>query len=304
MKQAAVVGHGYWGKNIARVFNSSSDFSLNCICDVSDSARAKAAKLYPNTLTVSRLEDIPAEVDTVAIITPVGLHYPLAKRFLSEGRNVLVTKPSTKTAAETEELLNIAEKNGATFFVDNTFVFNPAVRILKSLLPRIGTPYFVLSQRLNLGLFQSDVNVIMDLMPHDVAIISYLFDTTISSATTSALHVAGLPQADLAHTTFKMSNGVRGLVTATWLAPAKVRQFFVVGSEGMLSYDDVAVSEKVRFYDKGISLDNTTDADSLAAYTALLVIVTGKHRDWETISQSRYRDWETLRDWETVSQSR
>ena len=268
MRRAAVIGHGYWGKNIARVFNSSSEFELVAVCDRNDAACAKAKKLYPNITTVSDPKQLADDIDTVAVITPVGLHFPLARYFLERGKNVLVTKPATQTVGETEELLALADKQGTTFFVDNTFVFNPAVRTLKNLMPRVGKPYFVISQRLNLGLFQPDVNVIMDLMPHDLAIIAYLFDASIESANTSALHVAGLPQADLAHSTFTMTNGVKGLVTASWLAPAKVRQFFVVGSDGMLSYDDVAVSEKIRFYDKGISFDEKGQPDSLAAYTA------------------------------------
>ena len=268
MYHVAVIGHGYWGRNIARVFNSSPDFSLKCVCDCSPPALAEARALYPAAVAVPNIDEIPADINVVAVITPVGERLSIAERFLNAGKHVLVTKPSTLRAIETDSLIALAERKGVAFFVDNTFVFNPAVIALKNILPKIGKPYFTVSQRMNLGRFQSDMNVIFDLMPHDVAILSYLFEANVTQANTTAVHSAGLPQEDLAHSTFLLDNNVHGLVTVSWLAPMKVRKLFVVGQDGMLTYDDVAVSEKVCFYDKGLRVDADTPPDPANLYTA------------------------------------
>lgn len=265
---AALIGYGYWGKNIARVLAQSADFNLHTVCDSRPAALKTVEKLYPSARRISDHKEIGDDVGLVAIITPADSHHPLAKQFLERGKNVLLTKPFTTTLKEAEELLNIAEKKNLTVFVDHTFVFHPAVRKLKELLPKIGTPYFVTSQRLNLGLYQPDVNVIYDLMPHDLSIISYLFDEPIQKAQTSAFRSAGLPQEDLAHTSFELKNGAKCLVTASWLSPSKVRTFQIVGSKGMLVYDDTSHQEKIKFFDHGISIAELSDKpESAAAYT-------------------------------------
>lgn len=267
--RAAVVGYGYWGKNIARVIDGSDAFSLDFVCDVSEASRHRASKAHRHATCVATIDELPMDAyDAVAIVTPTDSHYPLARQCLEARKHVLVTKPFARTEAQAEELVRLARANDVCVFVDHTFVFNPAVRTLKELLPRVGTPYFVLGQRLNLGLFQPDVNVLYDLMPHDVSIITYLFDRPIERAVTSAFCSAGLEQEDIAHSTFEMGGNVKGLITVSWLAPAKIRQFIIVGSDGMLSYDDVAVSEKVRVYDRGISLAELSNPAAALAYTA------------------------------------
>ena len=264
----AVVGHGYWGKNIARVFSQSPDFNLHTICDARDEVRQRVAGLYPSTQQIADLEDLDDDVEVVAIVTPTDSHYELAKACLENGKHVLLTKPFTRYLWQTEELLALADERNLTVFADYTFVFNPAVRKLKEMLPRIGTPYFVLSQRLNLGLYQPDVNVVYDLMPHDLSILSYLFDRSLLSAQTTLISAAGLPQEDLAHTSFTLEGNLQGHITVSWLSPYKVRQFYVVGSEGMLSYDDTEVTEKIKFLDRGISVAELSDVQSQKAYTS------------------------------------
>lgn len=269
--RSACVGYGYWGRNIARVIHTSRDFELRAICDLSATNLDQARAAYPHVDCLA-LDDALAldEIDMVAIVTPTDAHYPLARKYIMAGKHVLVTKPFTRTLDQAEELVRLAGEHGVCVFVDHTFVFNPAVRMLKQLLPRIGTPFFVLGQRLNLGLFQPDVNVIHDLMPHDISIITYLLDRPIEKAVTSAFRSAGLEQEDIAHSTFEMAGNVKGLITVSWLAPAKIRQFIIVGSDGMLSYDDVAVGEKVRFYDRGIAYSQLADPEGPLAYTARL----------------------------------
>jgi predicted dehydrogenase len=274
LRKVAVIGHGYWGKNIARVFSQHPHFELHTVCDLSDKNLQTAAKLYPSARMVKDFREIGADVDVVAIMTTADTHFELAQYFLERNQHVMLAKPFTKTSKEAQELIQIAQRKNRVVFVDHTFVFNPAVRKLKEMLPQVGKPYFVMSSRMNLGLYRPDVNVIYDLMPHDLSIISYLFEQPFVAATTTAFKAAGLPQEDIAHTSFELKGGVKGHITAAWLSPSKVRTFYVVGSEGMLVYDDNLPTEKIKFYDTGISIADL-NPDSNEAYTARISYRTG-----------------------------
>ena len=266
--RVAVIGHGYWGKNITRVFAQSPQFQLHTVCDQSADVRDRVEKLYPHVATCADPAEISDEVEVIAIVTPTDTHHPLAMAALQRGCHVLVAKPFTRTLPQGEEVIALAREKGLTAFADYTFVFNPAVRKLREMLPRIGKPLFVLSQRLNLGLYQPDVGVIHDLLPHDLSILSFLFERGIEEANTSSFNAAGLPQSDLAHTSFSLGDDLNGLITVSWLSPYKVRQFFVVGSEGMLSYDDTEVTEKVKLLDRGISVEELASSQSVASYVS------------------------------------
>ena len=268
--KVALVGYGYWGKNIARNFSQNPKFQLHTICDLDENNLSAASLLYPNCKFISDYKAISDDVDIVALIVPVHLHYPLADYFLDQGKHILLTKPFTQNLEETEKLLQKSREKNLTVFADHTFIFNPAVRKLKELLPKIGDPYLVMSSRLNLGLYQPDVNVIYDLMPHDLSIINYLFNTEILSAETTSFSAAGLPQEDFAQSSLVFENGVRAFVTVSWLSPYKIRDFIVVGSEGMLSYDDNQVTEKVKFYDKGVDISELIPGSQKVNYTAKL----------------------------------
>ena len=270
MMKVALVGYGYWGKKYCKKFFSKSKFNLHTICDLDQQNLNNASLLYPNCQMISNYKEIGDDVDIVALIVPVHLHYPLADYFLDQGKHVLLTKPFTQNIEETESLLKKAKSKNLTVFADHTFVFNPAVRKLKELLPKIGDPYLVMSSRLNLGLYQPDVNVIYDLMPHDLSIINYLFNTEILSAETTSFSAAGLPQEDFAQSSLVFENGIRAFVTVSWLSPYKIRDFIVVGSEGMLSYDDNQVTEKVKFYDKGVDISELIPGAKKLNYTARL----------------------------------
>lgn len=266
--RVAVIGYGYWGKNLTRVFSQSKNFELACICEVDEGKLSSAKKLYANVKLVRQLNEIPEDVGAVAIATPTSSHFELAHHFLTKNVHVLVSKPFTKNLRETHTLMELAEKNSLVAFCDYTFVFNSAVKKFKEILPKIGNPFFVVAQRLNLGLYQPDVNVIHDLLPHDLSILLYLFESKVQSVQAFASKVAGLPQEDLAHCNITLESGMRALVTVSWLSPFKIRQFIAVGSQGMLSYDDTAVAEKVKFYDHGLHLKDLTSADSLSSYTS------------------------------------
>lgn len=267
MLKVAIIGHGYWGKNIARNFAQSEEFSLEVICDVSEEALKKAKLLYPGVRVIKDYKQMPDDIDIVAPIVKVESHYEIANYFLDKKKHVLLTKPFTKTYDQAKKLIEKADKLGLTVFADHTFIFNPAVRKLKELLPKIGNPYLVMSSRLNLGLYQPDVNVIYDLMPHDMSIIHYIFDTNIAKANSSAFHASGFPQEDFAQTNLEFECGLRAFVTVSWLSPYKIRDFIIIGDQGMLTYDDNQVGEKVKYYDKGVDSIKKPDSKDLA-YTS------------------------------------
>lgn len=270
-----MIGYGYWGKNIARVLATSPGFELSAVCDRKAQCLNQAARNHPGVQLLDDLEKIGPEVDVVAILTEAKSHFTLAQRFLRQKKHVLVTKPFTSSAAEAADLFQIAADNGVTVFADHTYVFHPAIQAMKRLLPRIGKPHFVHSQRLNLGLFQPDVNVIQDLTPHDVSIICYLLDTKITQARTFAFRTAGLPQEDTGHSTFVTESGVPGLIAVSWLSPFKVRQLDLIGSAGMLHFDDAASSEKLRLYDKGIEMGEDTQFNTGEPYCSRISYRTG-----------------------------
>ena len=273
--KVALVGYGYWGKNIARNFSISSEFELHTICDLNPQSLETAKKLYPSVHVTDDYKKISDEVDIVAPIVPVDKHFYFANYFLDQGKHVLLTKPFTKTYDEAVLLIEKAERKNLTIFADHTFIFNPAVRKMKEILPRIGTPYIVMSSRLNLGLYQPDVNVVYDLMPHDLSIISFLFDGEVMHATTKCFSAAGLPQEDFAQTTIEFNNNIRAFVTVSWLSPYKIRDFIIVGSDGMISYDDNQVTDKIKFYDRGVDLHDLQSGKSEAGYTARISYKSG-----------------------------
>jgi len=268
--KVALIGYGYWGKNVARNFANSDFFELHTICDFNEVNLAKAKSVYPFIKTCKTVEEISDDVDVVAPIVPVDSHYPLADMFLDKGKHILLTKPFTKNYEQTKKLIDKAESKGLTAFADYTFVFNPAVRKIKEILPKIGKPFLVMSERLNLGIYQPDVNVVYDLMPHDISIISYLFETSIVEASTNVLKAANLPQDDFAQSSLVLANGVKGFVTVSWLSPYKIRQFIVIGSDGMISYDDNRVDEKVKFYDKKLSMDEISSENKNHSYASMI----------------------------------
>ncbi len=273
--KVALIGYGYWGKNIARNFSLSSNFELHTICDLNKENLENAKKMFPSVNITDDYKKISDEVEVVAPIVPVDHHYFFADYFLDKGKHVLLTKPFTKHVDESIKLIEKANKKDLTIFADHTFIFNPAVRKMKEILPKIGTPYIVLSSRLNLGLYQPDVNVVYDLMPHDLSIISYLFEGNVTSAMTSSFSAAGLPHDDFAQTSIEFDNNIKAYVTVSWLSPYKIRDFIIVGSEGMISYDDNQVTEKIKFYNRGVDLKDLHAGASEAGYTARISYKSG-----------------------------
>lgn len=259
-----VIGYGYWGPNLVRNFSQAHGASVVAVCDQRPERRAQVEQVYPSIQTYSDVQAMlknPA-IDAVAVATPVSSHFLLAMHALRAGKHVFVEKPFTATVAEGEQLVEEAEKRRLTLMVDHTFVYTSAVRKIKELLDNgsLGQLYYYDSVRINLGLFQSDVNVLWDLAVHDLSIMDYLIDRTPKMiAATGMSHVPGRPE-NMAYLTCFFNNNLIAHFHVNWMAPVKVRQTLIGGSEKMIVYDDIEMSEKIKVYDKGIIVSQADEA--------------------------------------------
>src|SRR5438046_5095863 len=237
MLRLGVIGYGYWGPNIVRNFATQTDCRVTTICDGDPAARARARPHHATTRTVADAEDVLSspEIDVVAIVTPVSTHYKLARRALENGKHVFVEKPFTATSEQAEDLIELAERKNLVIMVDHTFLFTGAVRKMRELISQgvLGRLYYYDSTRVNLGLFQHDVNVIWDLAPHDLSIMDFLIglEPDLVVATGSA-HVNCLE--DVAHLTVYFPNNVLAHINVNWLSPVKVRTTLLGGQKKSL----------------------------------------------------------------------
>ncbi len=256
--RVGVIGCGYWGPNLVRNFARHPHAQVEAVCDVRYERAVRLGGEYRVPLITDRTEELlrAPELDLVVIATPSFTHYPLAKAALEAGKHVLVMKPLATRVADAEELCQLARRLGLLLAVDHTFVFTGAVRRMKRLIEAgdIGDLYYFDSVRINLGLFQTDVNVVWDLAPHDVAIMDYLIgQEPIAVSATGASH-GGSPTENIAYVIVRYQGSLIGHVHVNWLAPAKVRRTIVGGSKKMMIYDDMEPSEKLKVYDKGFSI--------------------------------------------------
>ncbi|MDB5452542.1 MAG: oxidoreductase domain protein [Caulobacteraceae bacterium] len=260
----AVIGYGYWGPNLARCFAETEGCRLVAIADANPAALARAGKRYPSASLLPHWRDALAMpgVDAVAIATPVSTHFEIALAALHSGRHALVEKPMTETSVEAITLIEAARKRRLTLMVDHTFIYSPAVQKIKELVAsdELGDIYYYDSTRINLGLFQRDVNVMWDLAVHDLAILQYVFDSSPKAISANGVsHVRGAPE-NMAHLTIYLQSGAVAHLNVNWLAPTKVRQVLVGGSRKMVVWDDLDASEKIKVYDQGVSV---TDVEEL-----------------------------------------
>lgn len=254
MLKMGVIGYGYWGPNIVRNFSGHQDCRVVTVCDKNETVLGRVASRHPGVQTTTDASDILSspDIDAVAIVTPVSSHYPLAKKALENGKHVFVEKPFTPTSAEAEELINIAERKNLQIMVDHTFLFTGAVRKIKQLVDEgmLGPLYYYDSTRVNLGLFQHDVNVLWDLAPHDLAIMDYLLGLKPELVVaTGGAHLNALE--DVAYLTVYFPNNVIAHINVNWLSPVKVRTTLVGGQRRMLLWDDLDRGEKIKVYDRG-----------------------------------------------------
>jgi predicted dehydrogenase len=259
----AVVGYGYWGPNLVRNFGMVDGATVVAVGDRSAERREVVRKLYPATKQYEEYADLLADpaVDAVVIATPVKTHFALAMAALAAGKHVLVEKPMVGTVAEAETLVAEAERLGLVLMVDHTFVYTSAVRKISELVRsgRLGRLQYYDSVRVNLGLFQSDVSVLWDLAVHDLAIMDFLVgQPPVQVAATGMSHVPGRP-ANMAYLTCYFEGDFIAHFHVNWLAPVKLRQTMICGTEQMIVFDDIEMSEKIRVYDKGLIFSDQSD---------------------------------------------
>ena len=259
MLNVGVVGYGYWGPNIVRNFNAVDGAKVVAVFDKNQTALKKVMKFYPDTRCCSSAGEILASpaIDAVAVVTPVSTHYEIARKALENGKHVFVEKPFTATSAQAEELIDLAEQKNLTIMVDHTFLFTGAVRKMKQLIDDnvLGKIYYYDSTRINLGLFQHDVNVIWDLAPHDFSIMNYLIEekpTAIVACGKS--HISKFE--NVAYVTVYFNSNLIAHFNVNWLSPVKVRSTLIGGEKKMLVWDDVDPDIKIKVYDKGVEVKN------------------------------------------------
>ncbi|MGP9813821.1 Gfo/Idh/MocA family protein [Rhodopseudomonas sp. NSM] len=258
-----VVGYGYWGPNLVRNFVSNPSARVVGVADLDPAKLVASSHLYPGVATTNRYEDLLEDpsIDAIAIATPVRTHYDLAMAALKAGKHVLVEKPLAPSADLVSRLIDEADRRGLALMVDHTFLYTPAVQKIRDLIAQdqLGDLYYYDSTRSSLGLFQSDVNVIWDLAVHDISIIQYLLnEDPVAVSATGSSHVAGSPE-NMAHITMFFESKCVAHVSVNWLSPIKVRQTFVGGSKKMIVYDDLEPTEKIKVYDKGITLNESPE---------------------------------------------
>ena len=256
--KVAVIGAGYWGPNLIRNFASLDEVEGVIACDRDSNRLAKMRKMFPGIETCSDENDaiLNPEVAAIAIATPVSTHFDIARRAIEAGKHCFIEKPMTASVAEGEELIGLATKKQVTLFVDHTFVYTGAVRKMKEIIEsgRLGDIYYFDSVRINLGLFQHDVNVIWDLAPHDLSIMDYLLsEKPVAVSANGSCHI-GNELEDIAYLTLEFNDNLIAHFHVNWLAPMKIRKTLIGGTKSMIIYDDTETSEKVKVYDKGIDV--------------------------------------------------
>ncbi len=267
-----VIGYGYWGPNLVRNFMDSPETKVISVSDLRPNRLAEMQRRYPSVKAVSDHRELISDpnIDAIAIATPVSSHFELALEALRTGKHVLVEKPLTSNSEQARRLIDEAARRNLVLMVDHTFVYTGAVRKIKELTEsnKLGEIYYYDSVRVNLGLFQHDVNVIWDLAVHDLSIMDYvLAGTPVAVSATGMSHISGQPE-NVAYLTIFFPDRQIAHLHVNWLAPVKVRRTLIGGSERMIVYDDLEPSEKIKVYDKGITVSQKPEAvyDLLVSY--------------------------------------
>lgn len=249
----AVIGCGFWGSKHVRVVHQDPTLRVAVAIDSREDRRNYIESQYPGVPTGATITDaIKSDAAGVIIASPISSHYALAKEALLAGKHVLVEKPLTMSSAECRELISLADSKSLALMVGHTFEYHPAVRKVREIVQSgaVGEPYYATSRRLNLGLYQRDSNVLWDLAPHDLSIIFHVLDAEVDTVEAwGCAHVIKNVE-DVVYAKLGLNTGAMAHIHVSWLDPVKVRQFNLVGSEGMLVFDDSHPTEKVRVFDK------------------------------------------------------
>src|SRR5438132_1739358 len=272
-----VIGWGYWGPKLARNLDTTPNATVTMVADTDARRFATLTVNQPWIQTTTHIEDMfRSDVDAVVIATPVRTHFQLAREALLHGKHVLVEKPLTASVPEAEELIALAQERQRILMVGHTFEYNPAVNELRKLVQSgdLGNIYCVEAERVNLGLFRNDINVIWDLAPHDISILLYLFDKKPERIKVQAhAHVQSRIE-DVAHLDLEFADGMNAHIHVSWLHPCKIRRVTVIGDERMVVYDDTNPTEMLKIYNKGADIH----ADPVVSYRYGAITI--PHIDW------------------------
>lgn len=272
-----VIGWGYWGPKIARNLDALPCAMVTMVADTDPYRISLVSRNQPWIQTTTSVDDVFAsDVDGVVIATPVTTHFQLAKKALLSGKHVLVEKPLTANVAEAQELVALAREQGRILMVGHTFEYNPAVNELRRLIQSgdLGNIYCIEAERVNLGLFRSDINVIWDLAPHDVSILLYLLGTKPEHISVQAHAHLQARIHDIAHLDLSFAHGMTAHIHVSWLHPCKIRRVTVIGDAKMAVYDDTNPSEMIKIYNKGADIH----ADPVVSYRYGAITI--PHIDW------------------------
>jgi predicted dehydrogenase len=259
----AIIGFGYWGPNLVRNFSSVADCKVKYVCDFRAERLDTVKRQYPAVLTTNDFDTVlnDVEVDAVVIATPVFTHFELAKKALLKGKNVLIEKPMTSTSDEAKELYDLSQKMNRLLMVDHTFLYTGAVQKMKQLIDEgtIGNIKYLDSTRINLGLFQPDINVLWDLAPHDISILNYLINDTPYSVNATGVSHTNNNIENIAYLTVNYQSGFIAHFNCSWTSPVKIRMMLFGGDKKMMVFNDLEPTEKIRLYDTGY--DHKTDEE-------------------------------------------
>ena len=255
MKGICIVGYGYWGPKLVRTFLAVAAGRAGAVCDESAERLQRAQKDFPGLKTFASFDAVLADAafDAVALATPVSTHYPLAKRALEAGRHVLVEKPMTDSLATARELIALAARERRVLMVDHTFVYHPAVRKIKALVAAgdLGQLRYIDSTRINLGLFQHDVNVLWDLAVHDLSIVNFLTpERPLAVSAVATAHTPGAPE-NIGFIVLRYASGLVVHLNCSWVSPVKIRHILIGGDKKMVLYNDLDANEPLKVYDSG-----------------------------------------------------
>ncbi len=271
MVRFGVIGYGYWGPNVVRNLHVLDSCEVVSVCDKNPAALRRAQQTYPGLCVTADTCDLlrSPEIDAIAVITPVWTHFDLAKAALESGKHVFVEKPFTCDSRQAETLIELAERKHLKIMVDHTFLFTGAVQKIRQLVDEgtLGSLYYYDSTRVNLGLFQHDINVVWDLAPHDLSIMDYLIRRNPEAVVaTGEKHLNGF--VDVAFLTIYFPGNVIAHINVNWLSPVKVRTTLIGGEKKMLVWNDLEADEKIKVYDKGVTKNEKQEGvyDLLISY--------------------------------------
>jgi len=258
MFNIGIVGCGYWGPNLIRNFNSLTDCKVKKVCDLDESRLIHIKSLYSYPEATTDFDSLVNDphIDAIVIATPVRFHFEMARKSLQAGKHTFIEKPMAFSVAECGKLIEIAEKKNLALMVGHTFIYSAPVRKIKEIVDSgdLGRIQYISSRRLNLGLFQKDINVAWDLAPHDISIILYVMNEKLESVNCQGKAHVNPDIEDVTNMTLSFADGGFAAIQSSWLDPNKVREMTFVGSKKMLVYDDIEPNEKIKIYDKHVEV--------------------------------------------------